>query len=54
MLLCSFDSLQPDYQKILLYSNALALLLKALTLCFISLSPECSIWDEEKTDKPNK
>lgn len=38
-----FYSLEPDYQKILLYSNALALPLKAVTLCFISLSPECSI-----------
>lgn len=46
MLLCSiciWGSLEPDYQKILLYSHALALTQEAVALCFISLSPECSI-----------
>lgn len=51
--LCIFGSLEPVYQKILLYSNALALPVKAVALCFISLSPQFSIWDGEKTDKPN-
>ena len=52
--LCVFGSSKPDCQNILLYSNALALPLKAVALCFISLSLECSTCDVEKPDKPNK
>ena len=51
--MCIFGSVEPDYQKIMLYDNTLALPLKAVALYFILLSSEYNNWDAEKTDKPS-